>query len=156
MCFKITQGGVMDMKYPTVICQYIKYMGVIYLADMQKLHCYATVMWLNRWCLKLFFIYLVSELKMLYYSTDYQWKINPWTLLTLSSGVWLVLLVIRSRLYPDHPSKSSISWSASVARNYTFGLIWRSYGPKWDILDYWGTNIFCIWSYYILLKDKVL
>ena len=23
-----------------------------------------------------------------------------------------------------------------VARNYIFSLIWRCYGPKWDILDY--------------------
>ena len=43
-----------------------------------------------------------------------------------------------------------------VARNYIFSLIWRCYGPKWDILDYWGTNIFCILSYYILSKDKGL
>ena len=26
-----------------------------------------------------------------------------------------------------------------VARNYIFSLIWRCYGPKRDILDYWGT-----------------
>ena len=45
---------------------------------------------------------------------------------------------------------------AAVARNYIFSLIWRCYGPKRDILDYWGTNIFCILSYYILSKDKGL
>ena len=44
----------------------------------------------------------------------------------------------------------------SVARNYIFGLIWRCYGPKRDILDYWETNICCILSYYILSKDKGL
>ena len=27
----------------------------------------------------------------------------------------------------------------SVARNYILSLIWRCYGPKRDILDYWGT-----------------
>ena len=41
-----------------------------------------------------------------------------------------------------------------VARNYIFSLIWRRYGSKWDILDYWGTIIF--FSYYILLKYKGL
>ena len=41
-----------------------------------------------------------------------------------------------------------------VARNYIFSLIWRCYGPKRYILDYWGTNIVCMLSYYILSKDK--
>ena len=41
-----------------------------------------------------------------------------------------------------------------VARNYIFSIIWRCYGPKRDILDYWGTNIVSILSYYILSKDK--
>ena len=43
-----------------------------------------------------------------------------------------------------------------LARNYFFSLIWRCYGPKRDILDYWGTNIFCLLSYHILSKDKGL
>ena len=43
-----------------------------------------------------------------------------------------------------------------VARNYIFSLILICYGPKRDIFDYWGTNIFSILSYYILLKDKGL
>ena len=43
-----------------------------------------------------------------------------------------------------------------VAKNYIFGLIWRRYGPKRNILDYWGTIIFCLLSYYILSKDKGL
>ena len=43
---------------------------------------------------------------------------------------------------------------ASVARNYIFSIIWRCYVPKRDILDYWGTIIYCLLSYYILLKDK--
>ena len=43
-----------------------------------------------------------------------------------------------------------------VARNYIFSLIWRCYGLKRVILDYWGTNIFCLLSYYILSKDKGL
>ena len=42
------------------------------------------------------------------------------------------------------------------AINYIFGLIWRRYGPKRDILDYWGTILYCLLSYYILLKDKGL
>ena len=28
----------------------------------------------------------------------------------------------------------------SVARNYIFSLIWRCYGPKRGILDYWGKS----------------
>ena len=43
-----------------------------------------------------------------------------------------------------------------VEINDIFSLIWRCYGPKQDILDYWGTLIFCLWSYYILSKDKGL
>ena len=30
----------------------------------------------------------------------------------------------------------------SVARNGIFSLKWRHYGPKRDILDYWGMTIF--------------
>ena len=36
----------------------------------------------------------------------------------------------------------SLHIRGSVARNYIFGLIWRRYGPKRVILDYWGTIIF--------------
>ena len=43
-----------------------------------------------------------------------------------------------------------------VTRNYIFGLILRRYGPKRDIMDYWGTIIFCLLSYYILSEDKGL
>ena len=39
----------------------------------------------------------------------------------------------------------------SVARNYIFSLIWRCYGPKRDILDYWGTNIFV---YYLIISYR--
>ena len=46
--------------------------------------------------------------------------------------------------------------TAPGARNYIFSLIWRCYGPKRDILDYWGTILYCLLSYYILLKDKGL
>ena len=42
---------------------------------------------------------------------------------------------------------------SGVARSYIFGLIWRCYGPKQDILDYWGTLIYFLLSYYILSKD---
>ena len=43
-----------------------------------------------------------------------------------------------------------------VARNEIFGLNWRWYGPKRDILDYQGTLIFFLLSYYILSKGKGL
>ena len=43
----------------------------------------------------------------------------------------------------------------SVAINYIFSIIWRCYGPKRDILDYRGTIIFCLLSYYILRRIKV-
>ena len=33
------------------------------------------------------------------------------------------------------------SYERGVARNDIFNLKWRSYGPKWDILDYWETLI---------------
>ena len=42
-----------------------------------------------------------------------------------------------------------------VARNYIFSLIWRCYGPKRDILDYWETILYFLLSYYILSKIKV-
>ena len=48
----------------------------------------------------------------------------------------------------------SLQTKGSVARNYIFSLIWRCYGPKQDILDYWGKNIVYIFSYYILSKDN--
>ena len=35
-----------------------------------------------------------------------------------------------------------IQTRGSVARNDTFSIIWICYGPKQDILDYWGTFIF--------------
>ena len=50
----------------------------------------------------------------------------------------------------------SLYMRVSVSRNYIFSLNWRCYGPKQDVLDYWGTLIFCILSYYVLLMDKVL
>ena len=34
-----------------------------------------------------------------------------------------------------------------VARNYIFSLIWRCYGPKRDVLDYWGTIVYWLLSY---------
>ena len=50
----------------------------------------------------------------------------------------------------------SLQMRGIVARNDIFGLKWRYYGPKWDILDYWGTLIFCLLLYYILSMDKGL
>ena len=43
-----------------------------------------------------------------------------------------------------------------VTRNYILSLIWRCYGPKQDILDYWVTLIHFLLSYYILSKNKGL
>ena len=39
-----------------------------------------------------------------------------------------------------------------VARNYIFSLIWRCYGPKQDILDYWGTIIFVYYPIVFYLR----
>ena len=50
----------------------------------------------------------------------------------------------------------SLHMRGGVAITYIFGLIWRRYGPKRDILDYWGTIIFCLLFYHILSKDKGL
>ena len=44
----------------------------------------------------------------------------------------------------------------SVAINDISSLIWRYYGPKNDILDHWGTLIFCLLSCYVPSKDKGL
>ena len=41
----------------------------------------------------------------------------------------------------------------SVARNYIFSLIWRCYGPKRDILDYWGKIRF--FNYPIISYRKI-
>ena len=35
-----------------------------------------------------------------------------------------------------------------VERDYIFSIFWRCYAPKRDILDYWGTIIFCLLYYY--------
>ena len=36
----------------------------------------------------------------------------------------------------------SLQMRGSVVRNYIYSLIWRCYGPKRDILEYFETNIF--------------
>ena len=56
----------------------------------------------------------------------------------------------------DYMRLVSLHMRGSVVRNYIFSLIWRFYGPKRGILDYWGTIIYFLLSYYILLKDKGL
>ena len=48
----------------------------------------------------------------------------------------------------------SLQMRGSVAKNYIFALIWRRYGPKRDILDYWGTFINFLLTYSILSNDK--
>ena len=50
----------------------------------------------------------------------------------------------------------SLPTRGGVGRKYIFGLFWRCYGTKRDILDYWGRIIFCLLSYDILLKDNSL
>ena len=42
-----------------------------------------------------------------------------------------------------------------LVRNYIFGLIWRYYGPKRDILDYWGTISFLYYPIISYQKIKV-
>ena len=42
-----------------------------------------------------------------------------------------------------------------VARKYIFGLIWRRYGPKRDILDYWGKSYFVYYHIIYYRKIKV-
>ena len=49
----------------------------------------------------------------------------------------------------------SFKMRGSVARNYIFSLIWRRYGPKRDILDYWGTIIFLYYPIISYQKVKV-
>ena len=46
--------------------------------------------------------------------------------------------------------------SIIVERNDIFSLKWRYYGPKQDILEYWGTLIYFLLSYYILSMIKVI
>ena len=41
-----------------------------------------------------------------------------------------------------------------VARNDIFSLIWRCYGPKPDILDYWGTIIYFYYPIISYLRIK--
>ena len=50
----------------------------------------------------------------------------------------------------------SLHMKGSVAINYILSLIWRCYGSKRDILNYWEKIIFCSLSYYILSKDEGL
>ena len=50
----------------------------------------------------------------------------------------------------------SLQMRGGVAINDIFSIIWRCYGQKQDILDYQGTLIIRISSYYILSMDKGL
>ena len=47
----------------------------------------------------------------------------------------------------------SLQMRGSVDRNYIFSLIWRCYGPKRNILDYWGK--FYIVYYLIISYRKI-
>ena len=42
---------------------------------------------------------------------------------------------------------NNAEWGGGVARNYILSLIWRCYGPKRDILDYWETILYWLLSY---------
>ena len=35
-----------------------------------------------------------------------------------------------------------VTGGGGVVINYIFSIIWRCYGPKRDILDYWGTILY--------------
>ena len=45
--FQENTGGVIYIQFPIVIFQYNKYMGGVYLADMQLVHCNAMVVGMN-------------------------------------------------------------------------------------------------------------
>ena len=47
----------------------------------------------------------------------------------------------------------SLHVRGSVAKNYIFSIIWRYYGPKRDILDYWGTSYFV---YYPIISYRII
>jgi hypothetical protein len=49
---------VIEIRRPTVISEYNKYMGGVDVADMRRRHCSSTIMGQNRWWLKLFFYLL--------------------------------------------------------------------------------------------------
>ena len=57
-CMRRGQGGLVEVRRPTVISKYNMYMGGVDVADMRRLHCSSTIMGQNRWWLKLFFYLL--------------------------------------------------------------------------------------------------
>lgn len=57
-CTRRGQGGLVEIRRPTVISKYNMYMGGVDVADMRRLHCSSTIMGQNRWWLKLFFYLL--------------------------------------------------------------------------------------------------
>ena len=80
--------------------------------------------------------------------------------MVVSQFLWRVLRLINltnwgHQLYPWH-NFILVYHIKVVAINYIFSLIWICYGPKQDIMDYCGTKIFCLLSYYILSKDTGL
>ena len=65
-------------------------------------------------------------------------------LLTASANIEIVC----ARGYePSTKAKFCVNVPQGVARNYIFSLIWRCYGPKRDILDYWKTILYWLLSY---------
>ena len=52
------KNGLITVRRPKCIAEYNKYMGGVYLADMQWLHCNSTILGQNHWWSKLFFYFL--------------------------------------------------------------------------------------------------
>ena len=57
--------------------------------------------------------------------------------------------------YPPENNKPGLDpsinfYKVDVAINEILSIRWRYYGPEGDILDYWGTLIFCLLYYFIL------
>ena len=61
-CVQPSKFGLQTLNHLKMISEYNQYMGGVDLVDMCRLHCNSTVMCQNRWWLKLFFIYSMSEL----------------------------------------------------------------------------------------------
>ena len=49
----------------------------------------------------------------------------------------------------------SLQMRGGVARDYIFSLIWRCYGPKLDIVNYWGQTQFVYYPIISYRKIKV-
>ena len=68
LCFRRSQGGLIQIYMPKGIGDYNYNMGVVDIVDMRRLHCNSNIMGLHWWWFK-FFIYLPLELLMTWYFT---------------------------------------------------------------------------------------